>query len=81
MAVTRALSGRPARIRNRFSDALEGVQLPPSRRRTREIRSAASAQGRTDIMRLWAGQGAPLIRAMPAAELVRTLVSEAKLPS
>jgi hypothetical protein len=32
-------------------------------------------------MQLWAGQGAPLIRAMPAAELVRTLVSEAKLPS
>jgi len=83
--VTRAFSGRPARgIRNRFTEAFDGVQVPAfplQQSLTREIRSAASAQGRTDIMQLWAGQGTPLIRAIPAAELVRTLMSEAKLPS
>ena len=83
--VTRAFSGRPARgIRNRFTEAFDGVQVPAfplQQSLTREIRSVASAQGRTDIMQLWAGQGAPLIRALPAGELVRTLVSEAKLPS
>jgi nitronate monooxygenase len=83
--VTRAFSGRPARgIRNRFTDAFEGIQVPPFPLRqslTCDIRAAASAQGRTDIMQLWAGQGAPLIRAMPAAELVRTLVREAQLSS
>ena len=47
--VTRAFSGRPARgIRNRFSEAFEGVQvpsLPLQHRLTREIRSVAGAQG------------------------------------
>ncbi len=83
--VTRCFSGRPGRgIRNRFTDTFEGVQVPPfpvQQRLTRDIRAAASKQGRTDIMQLWAGQGAPLIRAMPAAELIRTLVREAELPT
>nr|HEX4316731.1 nitronate monooxygenase [Kofleriaceae bacterium] len=79
--VTRAFSGRPARgIRNRMTDAYEAVTppaFPHQQRLTGELRSAASAAGRTDVMQLWAGQGAPLVRALPAGELVATLAREA----
>jgi nitronate monooxygenase len=46
---------------------------------TRPLRAAAAKAGRADLLSLWAGQGAPLARAMPAAELVGTLVNEAGL--
>ena len=78
--ITRAFSGRPARaIRNRVTDAFEGKDVPPfpeHQERTRELRAAAARQGRADLMQLWAGQGAPLVRHLPAAELVQTLVLE-----
>jgi nitronate monooxygenase len=79
--ITAAFSGRPARgIRNRFTDAFAGVDVPafPKQQElTRDIRSAATKQERTDLMQLWAGQGAPLIRALPAAEIMQALVLEA----
>jgi nitronate monooxygenase len=37
---------------------------------------AASAAGNNDFAVQWAGQGAPLAREMPAAELVETLMCE-----
>jgi len=81
--VTAAFSGRPGRgIRNRFTDVFENVTpapFPHQQRLTAEIRAAATAAGRTDLMQLWAGQGAPLRRAMSAAELVETLAREAEL--
>jgi nitronate monooxygenase len=81
--ITRAFSGRPARgIRNRMTDAFETVApapFPQQQRMTHELRRAAAAQARPDLMQLWAGQGAPLLRAMPAAELVTTLAIEAGL--
>ena len=81
--VTRAFSGRPARgIRNRMTDAFERAApapFPQQQRLTAAIRKAASQQGRTDLMQMWAGQAAPLVRAMPAAELVATLAHEAGL--
>jgi nitronate monooxygenase len=81
--VTRAFSGRHARgIRNRFSDAFAAVEpapFPQQQSATRDIRAAAAAQGRVDLMQMWAGQGAPLIRALPAATLVELLVREAGL--
>ena len=43
---------------------------------TKALVAAASAKGNTDFAVQWAGQGAPLARAMPAAELVETLVKE-----
>jgi len=46
--------------------------------RTTPLMVAAFA-GRTDLMQMWAGQGAPLARALPAAELVATLAREAGL--
>ena len=40
------------------------------------LHAAASAKGCHDFAAHWAGQGAPLARALPAAELVRVLVEE-----
>jgi nitronate monooxygenase len=81
--ITRAFSGRPARgIRNRMTDAFEAVApapFPQQQQMTHELRRAATAHARPDLMQLWAGQGAPLLRAMPAAELVATLAIEAGL--
>ena len=81
--ITRAFSGRPARgIRNRMTDAFERVApapFPQQQRLTAGLRREAARQGRTDLMQMWAGQGAPLVRAMPAGELVATLAREAGL--
>jgi nitronate monooxygenase len=81
--VTRAFSGRPARgIRNRMTDAFEAVAAAPFPQQqglTRTLRAAAIQAGRADLMQLWAGQGAPLVRALPAGELVRALAREAGL--
>ncbi|HUS28628.1 MAG TPA: nitronate monooxygenase [Kofleriaceae bacterium] len=81
--ITRAFSGRPARgIRNRMTDTFartDPAPFPQQQRLTAEIRREASKRGRTDLMQMWAGQAAPLVRAMPAAELVATLAREAGL--
>lgn len=81
--ITRAFSGRPARgIRNRMTDAFEATAaapFPQQQRMTHELRRAATAHARPDLMQLWAGQCAPLVRTMPAAELVATLAIEAGL--
>lgn len=81
--ITRAFSGRPARgIRNRLTaafDAIEAAPFPHQQRLTANLRREAARQARTDLMQLWAGQGAPLVRAMPAGALVRALAQEAGL--
>jgi nitronate monooxygenase len=81
--ITRAFSGREGRvIRNRFTDALALEDLPPFpffQGMTADIRVAAQKQGRRDLMPMFAGQGAPLSRPLPAAELVATLVREASI--
>jgi len=82
-AVTRAFSGRPARgILNRLMELARGAEdgLPPypvQNDLTKGIRAAAAAAGRAEYMSLWAGQGAPLCRPMPAARLLGTLAAEA----
>ena len=83
--LTRAFSGRAARgIRNRFSDAfgsrpeqVEPAPFPLQQALTAELRAAAGAHNRTDLMQLWCGQGAVLIRELPAAKLVEVLMAEA----
>lgn len=81
---TRAFSGRPARgIVNRFMREVESpsesdaiLPFPYQNDLTRSMRSAAAQQGRIEFLSLWAGQGAPLARREPVAELLRRLVSE-----
>jgi len=83
--ITRAFSGRPARgIRNRFM--LEGeshpeaiLAFPWQNNLTRPMRNAAAKANNPEMLSLWAGQAAALARPMKAADLVKTLVSEAGL--
>lgn len=81
--MTRAISGRPARcLANNFTRLGQRTDLPPVPAYPRAydagkaLNAAAKAQGETLYGAQWAGQGAPLSRAMPAAELVARLAAE-----
>lgn len=80
--VTAAISGRPARgIINRMHAIGEAHDQPlPDFSRAyyagKALHQAANAQHCSDYAAHWAGQGAPLARAMPAATLIETLADE-----
>ena len=81
--MTSIISGRPARcLSNRFTDleaSLAGLALPDypiSYDLGKALHAAAKAKGEYGFGAQWAGQGAPLTRAMPAEELVRILARE-----
>lgn len=80
--ITRAFSGRPARgLTNAFIAMVAGKEdsILPFRQQndlTRPMRNAAGRQGIPDLISLWAGQGVARSRAMPAADLVETLLNE-----
>ena len=82
--MTALISGRPARcLANGFTalkDAeLKGVPMPDYPivyDAGKALAAAAKAQGDGGFGAQWAGQGAPLARAMPAADLIATLVEE-----
>jgi nitronate monooxygenase len=82
-AMTRAISGRPARcLANAFTRWGEGVadadvpEYPLAYDAGKALNAAARAAGEAGYGAHWAGQGAPLSRALPAAELVQTLGAE-----
>jgi nitronate monooxygenase len=81
--MTRAISGRPARcLRNEFTKlgaSVSARQIPAypiAYDAGKALHAAARSAGDYGYGAQWAGQGAPLARAMPAADLVATLVSE-----
>lgn len=81
--MVRAISGRPARcLSNRFTQWAETPGLPPvpDYPRTysagKALNTAAKARGESGYSAQWAGQGAPLSRTLPAAELVAMLAAE-----
>lgn len=80
--MTRAISGRPARcLRNRFTEWGQGEvpaapDYPIAYDAGKALNAAAKAAGEGGYGAQWAGQGAPLSRAMPAAELLRELHRE-----
>jgi nitronate monooxygenase len=81
--MTAAISGRPARsLANRFTalgDSLAASEIPSypiAYDAGKALHAAARAKSEYGYGAQWAGQGAPLARSLPAAELVRTLVSE-----
>ncbi len=82
--MTHAISGRPARcLRNRFTEWGEQAGFaspgyPMTYDAGKALNAAAKAAGETGFGAQWAGQGAPLARAMPAAELVETLARECR---
>ena len=81
--LVRAISGRPARcLANRFTAFGREVKVseipayPIGYDLGKALNAAGKAAGEPGFGAQWAGQGAPLARAMPAAELVRTLARE-----
>jgi nitronate monooxygenase len=81
--MTAAISGRPARcLANRFtafSAAVDPADIPAypiTYDLGKALHAAAKARGEFGFGAQWAGQGAPLARAMPAADLVGTLAAE-----
>jgi nitronate monooxygenase len=82
--LTRAFSGRLARgLRNRVTEAFAGSEVAPApypvqRALMANVRAAADGAGDVGIMQAWAGQGAAMARAEPAADLVRRLWAEAE---
>ena len=80
--MTRVISGRPARcLRNSFTNPAGQVQLIPpdypiAYDAGKVLNAAAKATGEGGFGAQWAGQGAPLARALTAAKLVAQFVSE-----
>jgi len=78
--LTRYVSGRPARLLgNRYFELAEDRRPPDfpfALDAGRALNLAATTAGETGFGAHWAGEGAPLLRAMPAAALVETLRNE-----
>jgi nitronate monooxygenase len=81
--MTSAISGRPARcLANRFTALGSAVErgvvpsYPIAYDAGKALHAAAKAKGEFGYGAQWAGQGAPLSRALPAAELVMQLRTE-----
>ncbi len=81
--MTRVISGRPARcLANRFTALGAGVaprdvpDYPIAYDLGKALHAAGKRKSEFGFGAQWAGQGAPLARTLPAAELVRHLVAE-----
>jgi nitronate monooxygenase len=82
-AVTNLHTGRPARgLINRLMREVGPIsdiapEFPLAGGALAPLRAKAEAEGSTDFSPMWAGAAAALGRSMPAAELTRTVASEA----
>ncbi|MFC3441631.1 NAD(P)H-dependent flavin oxidoreductase [Sphingobium rhizovicinum] len=80
--MTSVISGRPARcLPNRFtgwgaSNTEKIPDYPIAYDAGKTLHQAAKAMGEGGYGAQWAGQGAPLARSLPAAELIAALVAE-----
>jgi nitronate monooxygenase len=81
--MTRAISGRPARcLQNRFTTFAADVvpsdipAYPIDYDAGKSVNAAAKAKGEFGYGAQWAGQGAPLARALPTARLMADLIAE-----
>lgn len=81
--MTRVISGRPARcLANRFTTLAADIPAsaipayPIAYDLGKALHAAAKARGESGFGAQWAGEGAPLARAMPAARLIETLAAE-----
>ena len=85
--MTSAISGRPARcLSNRFTKwgaqaGLAAPGYPMAYDAGKALNAAAKATGEGGFGAQWAGQGAPLVRAMPAAQLIAMLAAECEAPA
>lgn len=78
--ITVKFSGKPARgIANRLMTELADAPhlvFPVQNYVTAKLRAASAKAGKPDFVAMWAGQAAPLARALPAAELIAQLEAE-----
>lgn len=81
--MTRAVSGRPARsLANRFTEVGESIaaadipSYPIAYDLGKALHAAAKSKGEHGFGAQWAGQGAPLARAMSTSKLVAALAAE-----
>ena len=78
--ITDKFSGRAARgIANRFIRQMARAPVlafPAQNHVTSALRAASAKAGKPDFVSMWAGQAAPLARALPAAELIARLEAE-----
>ena len=78
--ITEKFSGKPARgLVNRFMNEMAHapqLPFPVQNSITAKLRQASAKAGTPDFVALWAGQAAPLARALPAAELIQILEKE-----
>ena len=80
--MTSAVSGRPARcLRNRFTELAAQTtaaipDYPVAYDAGKALNAAAKAVGEDGFGAQWAGQGAPLARSLPAADLIAALIEE-----
>ena len=79
--LTEKFSGKPARgLVNRFMREMKDapqLAFPAQNSVTGKMRQAAAKAGIPDFIAMWAGQAAPLARALPAADLAAKLGDEA----
>jgi len=82
-SLTEKYSGKPARgVVNRFMEEMAAkgapqLAFPAQNAVTGKMRQASAKAAKGDFVALWAGQAAPLARALPAAELIKILNEEA----
>jgi len=82
--VTTAFSGRPARgLVNRYIETMTECEadlpdFPIVNTLTGPLRKGSAEAGSPDFVALWSGMAAPLNAALPAADLVQRLVTEAE---
>ena len=82
-ALTNVFSGRPARgIVNRLVREVGTIsalapEFPLAGAAVAPLRAASEAAGSSDFAQMWAGQAAPLGRAIDAGDLTRSLATEA----
>jgi nitronate monooxygenase len=80
--LTEKFSGKLARgLANRFLREAEAkhfpqIAFPAQNQLTTKLRAASAKAGNPDFLAMWAGQAAPLSRALPAAELIARLEAE-----
>jgi len=78
--ITEKFSGKPARgLTNRFMKEMATapqIAFPAQNSLMGKLRQASAKAGRPDFIAMWSGQGAPLARALPAAQLIDKLEAE-----
>jgi nitronate monooxygenase len=86
--MTAGISGRPARcLANRFTALVSGASAreipayPVTYDAGKALNAVAKAKGEPGFGAQWAGQGAPLARTLPAAELIGALTEEMQAAS